>query len=82
MYIPCPICKEMVVSSDAGMSVDKDIHQHIKITFTYAADTDLGPQPEDVSIHYVDNPQSARNLTSYNMTNKGLISITVEFDKD
>lgn len=51
----------------------------IRVTFTYAPDLELGPQPEDVSVHTDLTLESARSLTSYNMDNKGLVSILVEF---
>ena len=84
LYVECAICNEMVLALEpdslAKAIPNPEEHQHVKITFTYAANLELGPQPEDISIHYVNNPQSARNLLSYNLTNKGLISINTEFD--
>lgn len=51
----------------------------IRITFTYAPNLELGPQPEDVSVHTDLTLEAARNLASYNMDNEGLVSIHIEF---
>lgn len=49
-----------------------------KLTFTYAESLELGPLPEDISVHEGLELQSARNLASFNMDNVGLISILIE----
>lgn len=47
------------------------------LTFTYRPG-ELGPQPEDISVHTDLTLESARNLASFNMDNTDLVSILIE----
>ena len=51
----------------------------IRVTFTYAPDLELGAKPEDVSVHSNLTFESAKNLVAFNMDNKGLVSINIEY---
>jgi hypothetical protein len=51
----------------------------IRLTFTYAASIELGPQPEDVSVWRNLTMESAKNLVTYNMDNEGLLDIKIEY---
>ena len=52
----------------------------IKVTFKYRPGP-LGPMPEDESVHWLFELQSAQNLVTYNLGNEGLISVTIEFEE-